>query len=452
MSDSTPSPRDLFTEGLAHKDRFVRDACLDYWKEQPDHGITQSRQILNAVHAYGMHAFPYPHQAYRFPLDRAGLDQLIATLRESPVRNDRDAEDYGRWLRWCLSVDISLYPVLATWLDSVEARLMAKRGQACVSDLQQTLASMRRHESLDTEACYDAIGQTVNRLVTTDRFPSDAVADIQSLLDQLIRIEAPERLRDLASSWLARGLNTDKEEEELESGELIDDFRFGFGVYLAGRIDLTSAVDRILDGFAAIDWDWLQEITVEALAQMSPTGTTARLRDRWWALPEYGRLYCSHVFEVTHLPEHREFYLENLQREHEFELIPYQMASALAMLGDPDSLQKASEFWESNASDAEAVPLAELLHAIYRLRGEDPPVLRKMRQSMLRADARNKVALERIGHGIQPEQHVPATDEPDDLPFLRDPLPPPVPPPFPRVGRNAPCPCGSGKKYKKCCL
>jgi preprotein translocase subunit SecA len=24
--------------------------------------------------------------------------------------------------------------------------------------------------------------------------------------------------------------------------------------------------------------------------------------------------------------------------------------------------------------------------------------------------------------------------------------------PFPRVGRNEPCPCGSGKKFKKCCL
>ncbi len=21
-----------------------------------------------------------------------------------------------------------------------------------------------------------------------------------------------------------------------------------------------------------------------------------------------------------------------------------------------------------------------------------------------------------------------------------------------RIGRNAPCPCGSGKKYKKCCM
>ena len=24
--------------------------------------------------------------------------------------------------------------------------------------------------------------------------------------------------------------------------------------------------------------------------------------------------------------------------------------------------------------------------------------------------------------------------------------------PGPKVGRNDPCPCGSGKKYKKCCL
>ncbi len=36
------------------------------------------------------------------------------------------------------------------------------------------------------------------------------------------------------------------------------------------------------------------------------------------------------------------------------------------------------------------------------------------------------------------------------------PAPPPViprqaPPPTPKVGRNAPCPCGSGKKYKHCC-
>jgi uncharacterized protein YecA (UPF0149 family) len=30
--------------------------------------------------------------------------------------------------------------------------------------------------------------------------------------------------------------------------------------------------------------------------------------------------------------------------------------------------------------------------------------------------------------------------------------PPPVENKFKTVGRNDPCPCGSGKKYKKCCL
>jgi uncharacterized protein YecA (UPF0149 family) len=28
----------------------------------------------------------------------------------------------------------------------------------------------------------------------------------------------------------------------------------------------------------------------------------------------------------------------------------------------------------------------------------------------------------------------------------------PLPPPTKKVGRNDPCPCGSGKKFKKCCM
>jgi len=39
-------------------------------------------------------------------------------------------------------------------------------------------------------------------------------------------------------------------------------------------------------------------------------------------------------------------------------------------------------------------------------------------------------------------------DEEDDVP-------PPLQPlrnPLRNIGRNDPCPCGSGKKYKKCCL
>ena len=42
------------------------------------------------------------------------------------------------------------------------------------------------------------------------------------------------------------------------------------------------------------------------------------------------------------------------------------------------------------------------------------------------------------GHGHAHHHHHGAAE-----PFVRT---------SPKVGRNEPCPCGSGKKYKKCCL
>jgi hypothetical protein len=43
----------------------------------------------------------------------------------------------------------------------------------------------------------------------------------------------------------------------------------------------------------------------------------------------------------------------------------------------------------------------------------------------------------------QPPQPPPPSPETPAVPFLR---------PHPKIGRNDPCPCGSGHKYKKCCL
>ena len=42
-------------------------------------------------------------------------------------------------------------------------------------------------------------------------------------------------------------------------------------------------------------------------------------------------------------------------------------------------------------------------------------------------------------------------DKPEDISDLERALNPPQPLTSQKIGRNAPCPCGSGKKYKKCC-
>jgi SWIM/SEC-C metal-binding protein len=42
-------------------------------------------------------------------------------------------------------------------------------------------------------------------------------------------------------------------------------------------------------------------------------------------------------------------------------------------------------------------------------------------------------------------------DEPEDISDLEEMLNPSLPARSNKIERNEPCPCGSGKKYKKCC-
>ena len=42
-------------------------------------------------------------------------------------------------------------------------------------------------------------------------------------------------------------------------------------------------------------------------------------------------------------------------------------------------------------------------------------------------------------------------DKPEDLSDLEKALNPPQPLIAEKIGRNDPCPCGSGKKFKRCC-
>jgi len=42
-------------------------------------------------------------------------------------------------------------------------------------------------------------------------------------------------------------------------------------------------------------------------------------------------------------------------------------------------------------------------------------------------------------------------DKPEDISDLERMLNPPKPITTTKINRNSPCPCGSGKKYKKCC-
>ena len=70
----------------------------------------------------------------------------------------------------------------------------------------------------------------------------------------------------------------------------------------------------------------------------------------------------------------------------------------------------------------------------------EPEAIAERQQRWREEDAQENLRRAGGGENYQP---APSTQYYDDEPYIR---------PEPKIGRNDPCPCGSGKKYKKCCM
>jgi uncharacterized protein YecA (UPF0149 family) len=72
-------------------------------------------------------------------------------------------------------------------------------------------------------------------------------------------------------------------------------------------------------------------------------------------------------------------------------------------------------------------------------------------ESHIRNNGRLDDAARHLSHwaAFRPEQKPHRVSTMAPTPRMNE---PPIRDPYRGVGRNDPCPCGSGKKYKKCCL
>ncbi len=122
-------------------------------------------------------------------------------------------------------------------------------------------------------------------------------------------------------------------------------------------------------------------------------------------------------------------------REHLYEMDQLRTGIGLRAYGQRDPLieykKEAFNMFEEMVGqiDREAIEL------IYKLQVGQPREARRPRQEMLQA-----VHAETTGMGLMGEGEAPQSEEPKQKPVRVE----------PKVGRNDPCPCGSGKKYKKC--
>ena len=119
-------------------------------------------------------------------------------------------------------------------------------------------------------------------------------------------------------------------------------------------------------------------------------------------------------------------------------------ASCLRGIGDPRGIEKLQYIY---ANENDATYMGDDLECLSIIHNVDIPemsdILKKRKDQEERQKSREKALNELASNYRKNKEQRTLENGGKVVPFKRD---------SPKVGRNEPCPCGSGKKYKKCCL
>ena len=155
-------------------------------------------------------------------------------------------------------------------------------------------------------------------------------------------------------------------------------------------------------------------------------------------LSETAQLYLSAPLEHLCVPGFEGRLQSLLDLDFGYELVAPNLAGALVLLGTKEGINAARDAFVLNAHDPEFQRVQELLYCYRRLRGDDAHELGRWRGELEALRHRTAQSLKR------PLGAIPMSNS----------FKPAVPNfnPFEEVGRNDLCPCGSGRKFKRCCL
>jgi HEAT repeat protein len=113
-------------------------------------------------------------------------------------------------------------------------------------------------------------------------------------------------------------------------------------------------------------------------------------------------------------------------------------------IGDPRGIEKLQQIY---ADENDAIYVGTALECLGMIHMVDipemPNIFKKRKEQEERQNARVKELSALFSNYRKNMEQAKLEDGEKVVPFKRD---------SPKVGRNDPCPCGSGKKYKKCCL
>jgi hypothetical protein len=404
-------------QGILHSEQLVRDAALRYFADSfsPDASIMPL--AIEAVEKYG------PGKAFRCISALDGLVQTEDTLlwlidqlnRLGRPQNYEDGQRCRQFSDVIIDADVSL-------LMKYEERILALEGLE--PKARDMMADCLRLLTLDTASCWRELEefceankgkQYINEVdLPQARRVAEAISRDQGSQERVLSLVA-QKVGDSQGDamWWMEGL----------------------AIYIAGLMRLEAAVPMIAGKLKDEDQgDLVCDECAIALARMGTDHTVGAICKEFPSANYTYRLFVAASMEKIHsdlaVQEcHR--LLEGEKDEDVRRNLLGALLGSFALEGIAPARQEVNRGIDDLKEDL--VAAATLMEVYF-------PELEAWTKEVKRQNERIELSV------IQPA--VKAALAPA-LPSTFSPVSPIVS--KPKVGRNDPCPCGSGKKYKKCC-
>jgi hypothetical protein len=424
-------PEAKVREVLVHPDKLVRQEALLYFADCYSRDVEVMPVAIKAIETYGRsQAFLHLHMVAHLAQTEATVEWAIKELhREVDKAHDLD----------------SYFPALSRLLCSADPQLLAPRAEQVLrapgffKEMRREFQERLRLVTWDADQCWKELERICAEGVGKDVDFGHANRVVEALARQ------GEQYVDGILALLGQKVE-DYETDPMTWLEI-------FLVMLAGEMSLERAIPLVVKKLHECG-EILSEECVEALGKIGTDAAAEAVADGWLDAEWDYRLYATSALEKIHSDTTVRKCLELLPQDKDLD-IRTKLADALLSQYADEGIEPVREMVQRRAYDPSNSDLMRKVVAVSTALGvtfpEYPIWKREAEERLAKQERRMKEMqgfLQAPANPAHLPKPAPARERDDYLerkptPFLRSEK---------QVGRNDPCPCGSGKKFKKCCM
>ncbi len=417
--------REEYIAALAHGDPVVRNDALELVNRCRAGGPDATRQALRALEEHGLFgAFHFLRSLLAFPLEREEADKLLDLLEKQI--HEAIPPLALEWLLAKAPID---------FLRQHQSEIL-RLGKKCLDTLPKVLAEQRLEERFRfADSPPAALLKRLDQLpmecsLDNPSYPGTFVMEAETIIEILgANPDFRGELESRANAWIALEVSENSPDTAEDDPPVLDNFWPAmFGVKIAGTLRMAHTIPTLVK-LLGLDSDAMSERVGDALQEMNSIHTLQAWEELYPDLEWHERLYLASSCEYISEPGVDAFLERLLENEDDPDLIE-RLVAALSIQPSKRATQIAADYYRENDDNPEGHEIAEHLYTRHILLGLHHPDLNLWREHCNKMQA----SLTRNRFGLP--HPAPA------IPVIATAAP----------GRNAPCPCGSGKKYKKCCL